>query len=127
MKVVMKKGTGNCGFPKRIRVKRQSEFDRIKSEGSKKSGEYLVLYRLRSPDEGQRFGIKIARGTKGAVTRNKIKRTIRETLRKNKDKFDPNEKVVVLFRSPNRGTDRTAHPGEIDFDRLAEELENLIK
>jgi ribonuclease P protein component len=127
MKIVMKKGTGNCGFPKRIRVKRQSEFDQIIKEGSRKSGEYIVLYRLRSPDEGQKFGIKIARGTKGAVKRNKIKRVIRETLRKNKDEFDPNEKVVVLFRSPGRGADHTVHAGEIDFDRLGEELENLIK
>jgi ribonuclease P protein component len=76
MKVVMRKGSGSCGFPKRIRVKRQSEFDRIISEGSKKSGEYLVLYRLRSADDGQRFGIKIGRGTKGAIKRNKIKRVI---------------------------------------------------
>ena len=127
MKVVMKKGTGNCGFPKRIRVKRQPVFAQIISEGSKKSGQYLVLYRLRSPDDGQRFGIKIGRGTKGAVKRNKIKRIIRETLRRNKDKFDPREKVVVLFRSPNKGMNRAVHAGEIDFDKLKGELENLIK
>ena len=94
----------------------------------------MVLYRLRSPDEGQKFGIKIARGTKGAIKRNKIKRIIRETLRKNKDKFDPNEKVVVLFRSPGKGMNRTSHIKEIDLDKLKcefctlrEELENLIK
>ena len=127
MKVVTKKGRGNCGFPKRIRVKKQSEFDQIIKEGSRTSGEYIVLYRLRSADEGQKFGIKIARGTKGAVRRNKIKRIIRETLRKNKDKFDPDEKVVVLFRPPSKGTNRAVHAGEIDFDKLKEELENLIR
>ena len=123
----MKKGTGSCGFPKRIRVKRQSEFDQIIKEGSKKSGEYIVLYRLRSADEGQKFGIKIARGIKGAVKRNKIKRIIRETLRKNKEKFDANENVVVLFKSPIKGMNRAVHAGEIDSDKLKGELENLIK
>jgi ribonuclease P protein component len=127
VKIVIKKGRGNCGFPKAIRVKKQPEFDQVIKEGSRTSGEYLVLYRLRSSDEGQKFGIKIARGTKGAVKRNKIKRIIRETLRKNKGKFDPNEKVVVLFRSPNKGVNRAVHAGEIDFDRLGEELERLIK
>ncbi len=127
MKVVMKKGSGNCGFPRRIRVKRQSEFDKIINEGSRKSGEYIVLYRLRSFEEGQKFGIKMARGTKGAAKRNKIKRIIRETLRKNKEKFEPNEGVVVLFRSPSKGTSRTVHTKEIDFDKLKDELENLIK
>ena len=123
----MKKGTGNCGFPKRIRVKRQSEFAQIISEGSKKSGQHLVLYRLRSPDDGQKFGIKIGRGIKGAVKRNKIKRIIRETLRKNKEKFDANENVVVLFKSPIKGMNRAVHAGEIDSDKLKGELENLIK
>ena len=124
----------NCGFPKKIRVKKGSEFDQIIKNGSKRFGENLVLYRLRSSDEGQKFGIKIARGIKGAVKRNKIKRTIRETLRKNKDKFDPNEKVVVLFRSPGKGMNRTSHIKEIDLDKLKcefctlrEELENSIK
>ncbi|MCK4384934.1 MAG: ribonuclease P protein component [candidate division Zixibacteria bacterium] len=117
----------NCGFPKRIRVKKKSEFNQIIKNGSKKFGENLVLYRLRSSGEGQKFGIKIARGTKGAVRRNKIKRIIRETLRKNKERFDPNEKVVVLFRSPNKGTSHTVHTGGIDFDKLGAELENLIR
>ena len=117
----------NCGFPKRTRVKKKSEFNQIIKNGSKKFGKNIVLYRLRSSGEGQKFGIKITRGTKGAVKRNKIKRIVRETLRKNKVRFDPNEKVVVLFRSPNKGTNHTVHTGGIDFDKLGAELENLIR
>jgi ribonuclease P protein component len=141
--VVVKKRMENCGFPKKIRVKKGSEFDQIIKNGSKRLGENLALYRLRSSDEGQKFGIKIARGIKGAVKRNKIKRILRETLRKNKDKFDPNEKVVVLFRSPGKGKNRPdgrpqtgarpspsgrmVHTGGIDFEKLKKELESLIK
>ncbi len=117
----------NCGFPKRTRVKKKSEFNQIIKNGSKKFGKNIVLYRLRSSGEGQKFGIKITRGIKGAVKRNKIKRIIRETLRKNKDKFDPNEKVVVLFKSPSKGMNRMARTKEIDFDKLKGELENLIR
>lgn len=113
-------------FPKKIRVKKNSEFNRIIKSGTKKLGENIVLYRLRSSGEGQKFGIKISKGTKGAVQRNKIKRIIREILRKNKDKFDPPEKVVVLVKSPTRGVNRMVHTQKIDFDRLKEELENLI-
>ena len=108
----------NCGFPKRIRVKKKSEFNQIIKNGSRRFGKNIVLYRLRSSGEGQKFGIKIARGTKGAVKRNKIKRTIRETLRKNKERFDPNERVVVLYKSPTQ---------KIDLDKLGAELENLIR
>jgi len=118
---------GDYGFPKRIRVKKESEFNQIIKRGSKKFGKNLVLYRLHTSGEGQKFGIKISRGVKGAVRRNKIKRIVREILRKNKDKFDSNEKVVVLFRSPIKGLSRTAESKEIDFDQLREELENLIE
>jgi len=124
---VVRKMKGNYVFPKKIRVKKESEFNQIINEGTKKFGKNLVLYRLHSSGEGQKFGIKISRGLKGAVRRNKIKRILRETLRKNKDKFDPNEKVVVVFRSPTKGLSRTAESKEIDFDQLKEELENLIK
>jgi ribonuclease P protein component len=116
----------NCGFPKKIRVKKESEFDQIIRNGTKTFGENITLFRLRSPDEGQKFGIKISRGMKGAVKRNKIKRIIRETLRKNKDRFDPNEKVVVLVKSPSKGMNRKVHTQEVDCGRLKEELENLI-
>ena len=50
-----------------------------------------------------------------------------ETLRKNKDKFNPNEKVVVLFKSSTKAVSRTVYTQEIDFHKLKEELENLIK
>jgi ribonuclease P protein component len=116
----------NCGFPKKIRVKKESEFNQIIKNGDKKSGKDVTLFRLPSPDEGQKFGIKISRGMKGAVKRNKIKRIIRETLRKNKDQFDPNEKVVVLVKSPAKEMKRKVHTQEVDCDRLKEELENLI-
>jgi ribonuclease P protein component len=114
-------------FPKKLKIKKNSEFNWVIKSGTKKLGENIVLYRLRSSGEGQKFGIKISKGTKGAVIRNKIKRIIRETLRKNKDKFDPYEKVVVLVKSPTQGMNRIVHPQEIDFDKLKEELENLIK
>lgn len=117
---------GEEEFPKRIRVKKQSEFKQIIKDGAKRSGENIVLYRLRSSGEGQKFGIKISREIKGAVKRNKIKRIVRETLRKNKEKFDPNEKVVVLVKSPGKGTNLKSCPFTIDFDRFKMELESII-
>lgn len=107
------------GFPKNIRVKKESEFKRIIENGIKKKGENLIVFRLLGADkEGQKFGIKIARGIKKAVTRNKIKRVIREVLRKSKDKFDKNEGVVVVCKSS---------AGGVDVRKLKEELESLIR
>lgn len=114
-------------FPKKIRVKKNSEFNRIIKNGTKELGEKIVLYRLCTPDKGQKFGIKISKGIKGAVKRNKIKRIIRETLRKNKDKFEVSEKVVVVIRSLSKDMNQKVYTQQIDFDKLKTELENLIK
>jgi len=105
------------GFSKRTRVKRPAEFKRIMVEGSRSRGRNLTLYRLKGT-EGQRFGIRIGRGTKNAVVRNRLKRTIREFLRKNKDSFARNESAVVVCRAPAE----TLNP-----ERLTEELAGLIR
>ncbi len=105
-------------FPKKIRISKQHEFRRIIENGNKTEGENLILFRLNgSNEEGQGFGIKMARGIKGAVIRNRIKRVIREFLRKNKDSFTPNEGVVVVCKSK---------AGAIDLHQLKEELVSLI-
>ena len=107
------------GFPKSIRVKKESEFKRIIENGTKSESVNLIVFRLRVADiEEQKFGIRIARGIKKAVLRNKIKRVIREVLRKNKDRFDENESVVVVCKSS---------AGDVDVRELKEELESLIR
>jgi len=105
-------------FPKGIRVKKETEFKKIIQQGRRKRGEYLIVFRLPRQEGGQKFGIKIARGIKKAVERNRIKRVIREVLRKNKDRFGRDEAVVVMCRSTMEGK---------DVRKLKEELENLIK
>ena len=105
-------------FPKSIRIKKESKFNRIIEKGAKKKGENLIIFRLLGAGiEGQKFGIKIGKGIKKAVLRNKIKRVIREVLRKNKEKFNENEGVVVACKSM----------AGMNFTKLREELENLIR
>lgn len=106
-------------FPKSIRIKRESEFKRIIGRGSKTKGENLTVFSLLGAGiEGQKFGIKITRGIKKAVARNKIKRVIREVLRKNKENFNKNESVVVVCKSTAEG---------LGLRQLRKEMERLIR
>jgi len=106
------------GYPKSIRIKKESEFRQIINEGIKKRGDNLIVFRRpRGAETGRKFGIKIGKGIKKANERNKIKRIIREVLRKNKDRFAENESVVVLCMSTAAGEEP---------HRLREELEDLI-
>jgi ribonuclease P protein component len=107
------------GLAKSIRLKKGSEFKRIMQDGAKKKSENLIVFRLQGDeDTGQKFGIRIPRGIKRAVDRNRIKRAIREVLRKNKGKFAKNESVVVLCKA----SARRANP-----DKLKEDLDSLIR
>jgi ribonuclease P protein component len=114
--------TGTCsrvrkeGFSRSARVKKPPEFQRIIVKGAKRRGRNLVVYRLPGA-EGPRFGIKIGRGIKRAVVRNKLKRVIREYLRKNKDAFAEDECVVVVCKSSAEA---------VNPEQLREELASLI-
>jgi ribonuclease P protein component len=106
------------GYPKSVRIKREYEFRQTFLQGSKKRGERFTIIRdKRKDEEGPKFGIKVGRGIKKASERNKIKRVIKEILRKNKDRFGNNENVIILYK---------AAEVDKDFLKLKEELEKLI-
>lgn len=76
----------------------------------------MVIYRLQGT-EGQKFGIKIGRGIKRAVVRNKLKRVVREFLRKNRDAFAEDEGLVVVCKPSAEA---------VNPEQLREELAGLI-
>jgi len=103
-------------FGRKLRIKSDKEFEEVLKKGGKTFGKNLTIVRLKA-DEGHKFGIRINRAIKG-VKRNKIKRIIREILRKNKDKFGSNEKVVVLYRSKEI---------DVNYQKLLDEFHSLLK
>ena len=93
-------------FPKDNRLRRETDFSRVYEEGSRDSGDYFVFYLLQKEETKPRIGIVTPKCVGKAVTRNQIKRIIRESFRKNKEKFEgydlivkPKEKVNELSNS----------------------------
>lgn len=69
-------------FPKAARLTRSSEFARTKREGTAFHGKYLILSVLKDlPEDGVRAGFITSRRVGGAVTRNAIRRRLREIVR----------------------------------------------
>ena len=69
--------------PKRRRLSRSGEFDRVYRDGSSHATRYLVLYSFPRPDEERedvRLGVSVSRKVGGSVDRNKVKRTLREAF-----------------------------------------------
>ena len=69
--------------PKRRRLSRSAEFERVYRQGRSKGNRYLVLYafpREEDGDGGPRLGLSVGRRVGGAVDRTRVKRVLREAF-----------------------------------------------
>jgi ribonuclease P protein component len=69
--------------PRRRRLSRSGEFDRVYRDGSSNATRYLVLYSFPRKDEDDReirLGVSASRKIGGAVDRNRVKRVLREAF-----------------------------------------------
>jgi ribonuclease P protein component len=89
-------------MPKRRRLSRSGEFDRVYRDGSSHATRYLVLYsfpRRADEDEGEiRLGVSASRKVGGAVERNRVKRVLREAFWAASDRLPRGYDFVVVAR-----------------------------
>lgn len=88
-------------MPKRRRLSRSGEFDRVYRDGSSHATRYLVLYSFPRKDEEARdvrLGVSVSRKIGGAVDRNKVKRTLREAFWALSESLPPEHDFVLVAR-----------------------------
>ncbi|HYM57808.1 MAG TPA: ribonuclease P protein component [Solirubrobacteraceae bacterium] len=92
--------------PKRRRLSRSAEFERVYRQGRSKANRFLVLYtfprRGDAADEGPRLGLSVARRVGGAVERNRVKRLLREAFWAEAARLPAGADYVVVAR-PDAG------------------------
>ena len=89
-------------MPKRRRLSRSGEFDRVYRDGSSQATRYLVLYsfpRKEEDDREVRLGVSVNRKVGGAVDRNRVKRALREAFWALADRLPPGHDFVVVART----------------------------
>ena len=87
--------------PKRRRLSRSAEFERVYRQGRSKGNRYLVLYafpRAEADDGGPRLGLSVGRRVGGAVDRTRVKRVLREAFWEEARRLPAGSDYVVVAR-----------------------------
>ena len=91
--------------PRRGRLSRSAEFDRVYRQGRSVGDRHLVVHvfpRADAPDSGPRLGVSVSRKVGGAVDRNRVKRLLREAFDVVADSLPADHDVVVVARPDAR-------------------------
>ena len=108
----------NFGFPKSARILKASDFRKAYNEGVRFSSPYFAAFCLRVPGEhlGPRVGFTTPRVFGKAVTRNRVKRRLREALRLRLAELGAQWDIVI---NPRRlALNATAEELRREVDRL---------
>jgi ribonuclease P protein component len=101
--------------PKRRRLSRSAEFERVYRQGRSKGNRFLVLYafpREDESDEGPRLGLSVGRRVGGAVERTRVKRVLREAFWEEAERLPAGSDYVVVARPEALGlAERDGTPG----------------
>ena len=105
--------------PKRRRLSRSAEFERVYRQGRSKSNRFLVLYAFPRADEpsdetadGPRLGLSVSRRVGGAVDRTRVKRVLREAFWTEAERLPSGSDYVVVARPDSRElVEREGMPG----------------
>ena len=101
--------------PKRRRLSRSAEFERVYRQGRSKGNRFLVLYAFPREDsdaEGPRLGLAVGRRVGGAVDRTRVKRALREAFWDEARRLPDDSDYVVVARPESLGlTEREGTEG----------------
>jgi len=104
---------------KRQRVKKNEDFQKVFKKGKSFANRQFVIYLL--PKEGQtefRVGLSVSKKLGNAVTRNQIKRYIRQSIHEIKDELKPNMDYVIIARH---------QAATMDFHEVKQSLQHVLR
>jgi ribonuclease P protein component len=84
-----------AGFPRAARLLKHSDFDRVYKQGRRHFSSHMTVFYLRQAEGGARVGFTVGRVLGGAVQRNRIKRRLREAVRRRRALLKAPVHVVI--------------------------------
>ncbi|MGH9405778.1 MAG: ribonuclease P protein component [Terriglobia bacterium] len=91
----MKEGKRPQTFPKSLRLLRRPEYRRVYEEGRRRSARVCTIFYRSNGLPRTRLGITVPKAIGNAVTRNRIRRRLREVFRLNQPAIAPGWDIVL--------------------------------
>ena len=90
---------GSFSFPKTRRLTQRSEYERVKQNGVTQRGKFLMLNAMPTDNSGSwRAGFVTSGRVGGAVVRNRVRRRLREIVRRHQHELRQGVWFVIIAR-----------------------------
>jgi ribonuclease P protein component len=104
---------------KEFRIKKNKEFQQVFKQGKSYANRQFIIYVLKKDEQDYfRIGLSVSKKVGNSVTRNQIKRYIRQSVFELKDSIKPMHDYVIIARKP---------AAEMDFHEVKKSLIHLLK
>ncbi|MDQ1143389.1 ribonuclease P protein component [Bacillus sp. SORGH_AS 510] len=104
---------------KEFRVKKNKEFQAAFQKGRSFANRQFVVYALEKADQDHfRIGLSVSKKIGNAVTRNRIKRYVRQSIFELNEQLAPGNDYVIIARKPT---------AEMDFFEVKKSLTHVLK
>lgn len=104
---------------KRQRIKKDKEFQKVFKEGKSFANRQFIVYRYKKEGQEQfRIGLSVSKKIGNAVTRNRIKRYIRQAFLEMKDEVQNDMDYIIIARH---------QAASIDFHETKKSLQHVLR
>ncbi|MGM7723388.1 ribonuclease P protein component [Metabacillus sp. Hm71] len=86
---------------RKYRIKKNEDFQAVFKHGKSIANRQFVIYIMQNPEEKEfRIGLSVSKKIGNAVTRNRIKRLIRQVFLEDKHKIASGKEYIIIARKP---------------------------
>ncbi|WP_139364959.1 ribonuclease P protein component [Sutcliffiella halmapala] len=104
---------------KEQRIKKNKEFQHVFQGGKSMANRQFVIYALEKKEQPQfRIGLSVSKKIGNAVTRNRIKRLVRQAFLEMKEQLPGYVDIVVIARKPT---------AEMTYEEVEKSLHHVIR
>jgi ribonuclease P protein component len=104
-------------FRKHVRIRKRRDYLTVYQQGVRSNSKHFTIIACKNQVGMSRLGITVSKKVGSAVTRNRIKRLVREFFRQHASKLSTSQDIVVIAKH---------NASSLEYDDVCRELESQL-